>query len=99
MSNQDQPAVPGVRTDFNARQWRLVDFAVRKSTKWSADPEDPTVLVIERLGETSARRMVAYPAGVTRKGMAVAVIDPSATKPLRWITQRQAWSILTEGTL
>lgn len=88
--------------DFNTRQWRLVDFAVRKSCTWSRSAEDARVLVIERLGGTSPRSLVAYRAGSTRTGMAVAIIDPTVAdvkKSLRFITQNEAWSILTEGTL
>lgn len=89
---------------FNSRQWRLAQFAVRKSLQWSVAEFNPRVVVLTR-GSSSpnppGRQMVLYPSGVTGTGMRVALIDTSLPqeRQLRFISQRAAWNLVAEGAL
>ncbi|KQP62855.1 hypothetical protein [Nocardioides sp. Leaf285] len=89
-------------TDFNTSQWRFATFAVRKSCRWSALEGDPRTLVIERIGAgPGSRSLCLYQSGLSRTGVRVALIDPTAdaAKRQRWLTQYQAWALLTDGGL
>lgn len=85
--------------DLNLRQQRFVDFAIRKSYQWEVTNFDPRIVVITHLG--SDRQLVLYRSGATLTGMRVMLIDPSRSmkKSRRWLTQRDAWSMISGGNL
>lgn len=84
--------------ELNARQEKLARTATSYGFDVSVGDEDPTILVIDTPDSTlSKRQIVAYQSGVTRAGMKVAFIDPSIG--LLWITQSDAYSLITNETL
>lgn len=91
----DQVSAPSM----NSRQWRLVNFAVRKACRWELDPADPRTVILTRSGST--RQMCLYSSGATGSGMKVAIVDGSlpAAEGLRWISQRAAWQMLSHDAL
>lgn len=83
---------------LNERQKALARTATSYGFDVSIGDEDPKMLVIDTPDSTlSKRQIVAYQAGVTLVGMKVAIIDPSVG--LLWITQRDAYSLITNETL
>lgn len=86
--------------DFNTRQQRLAETAVRYGYAWAVDPEDATTLVIflhDRF-DPHRPRIVAYRTGTTasRSSMRVATVDPQGVK---FLTHRQAYTQITERLL
>src|SRR5690606_23508364 len=79
--------------DPNDRQWRLINFAVRKSCTYDIDPEDATV-VIRALDGSGSRRLVLYRAGATGNGMRVLLHDRDGSGRRETITATAAYELL-----